>query len=488
MIFKNPGSRPTKISLRMGGLVLLILAASTVLAQAPGNDGRQLFDFADLASRNSDAVVNIQLKAKSGDPEEKKETPDDPADMFRKFFEGFPGYGGKSPPNSPPNSKGSGFIYDSGGYIITNNHVIQGDHLIEVSLSDRRVFTATLIGTDPRSDIAVIKIDAIDLPVVRIGDSGRMRVGEWVMAIGSPFGFDHTVTKGIISAKQRSLPSDSYVSFFQTDVPLNPGNSGGPLFNLNGEVIGVNSQIYTRTGSFAGISFAIPINLAMNVATQLRENGKVVRGWLGVTIQEVTSELADSFSTGRPHGALVSKVFPDSPADKGGLKVGDIIYEFEGVAVNRSGDLPPMVGAHKAGTPGTLGVLRRGKNIRLNINIGELPDDDKQAELKDAAPPSPESQAKYQFAGITFLNPTPSELKKLNLDSGAKVDSLTSSGQAARAGFREGDMVLSVSGVQVGDIDGLRKVIDKARAGSHLAFLVSRGGQTSFLTLKKPTQ
>ena len=477
---------PSKPALAAIGLCLLAQLSPASAAPSSG-----IFDFADLAERNSDAIVNIEVVQDTGKDQDSSQSPDSPNDWFRRFFERFPEKGsGPMIPRTPRESRGSGFIYDSDGYIITNNHVARGeDRIIRVSLADRRVFEAELVGGDERSDIAVLKIEAKKLPTVRIGDSAKVRVGEWVMAIGSPFGFDYTVTKGIVSAKQRSVRSgrDRYVPFFQTDVPINPGNSGGPLFNLDGEVIGVNSQIYTRTGSFAGISFAIPINLAMTVARQLRESGKVVRGWLGVSIQEVTFELADSFSTGRPHGALVSKVFPGSPAHKGGLKVGDIIHEFEGTNINRSAELPMMVGAHPAGTDARLGIIRRGKKTRLTVEIGELPDEDKLAELDKSPLASLDGDAQsYEFAGLSFADLSEPERAKAGIDKGVKILSVSSSAKVTRAGFRPNDVVLSVNNEAVANVDQLEGIIDKAKPDSYLAFLVSREGRTIFLTLQHP--
>ena len=272
-------------------------------------------------------------------------------------------------------SLGSGFILSKDGYVITNNHVVKDADEVVVTLQDRREFVAELVGTDGRSDIAVLKIKGENLPTIKLGDSDDLKVGEWVLAIGSPFGFDHTVTAGIVSAIGRSLPNENYVPFIQTDVAINPGNSGGPLFNMDGEVIGVNSQIYSRTGGFMGLSFAVPINVVTNVYEQLKNQGHVSRGWLGVLIQDVTRELAESFGMKRPQGALIAKVLSDGPAEKAGLEVGDIVLKFDGQEVRYSSDLPPLVGSSKVGERIPVEIIRRGKSKALDVVIAELPDE-----------------------------------------------------------------------------------------------------------------
>ncbi|MBZ0172977.1 MAG: Do family serine endopeptidase, partial [Phycisphaerales bacterium] len=324
-----------------------------LLAAAPAR-ARDLPDFADLAERASPAVVNIGTTLKRGTQPPGlppgMQIPDLPEDSpLYEFFRRFFGEGGDPGNFEPRSSLGSGFIISADGYIISNYHVVKDADEIVVRLSDRREFVAQLIGSDERSDLAVLKVEAADLPTVKIGDSSKLRVGEWVLAIGSPFGFEYSVTAGIVSAKGRSLPNENYVPFIQTDVAINPGNSGGPLFNLAGEVVGVNSQIFSRTGGFMGLSFAIPMEVAYNVYEQLRESGTVTRGWLGVLIQDVTRDLAESFGMAKPHGALVSKVVPDSPADKAGLQAGDIVIAFADTTIETSADLPPLVGNTRIG-------------------------------------------------------------------------------------------------------------------------------------------
>ena len=352
---------PQRFGLLSLGAALLWLVASSSLASS-------LPDFTKLVEENSAAVVNISTKQKRSlrHPSIKGfEMPDLPEDspfndLFRRFFgEGNGGEGHERQYDS--RSLGSGFFISEDGYLLTNHHVAVDADEILVRLSDRREFVAEVVGTDKRSDIALLKIDADNLPVVKVGGSTDLKVGEWVLAIGSPFGFDHSVTQGIVSAKGRSLPSDSYVPFIQTDVAINPGNSGGPLFNLDGQVVGVNSQIYSRTGGFMGLSFAIPIEMAMDVAEQLKTRGHVTRGWLGVLIQDVTRQLAESFGMDTPHGALVAKVLEGSPAEKAGIRVGDIIVSFDGKRIGNSSVLPPLVGATRIGRKVELKVIREGR-------------------------------------------------------------------------------------------------------------------------------
>jgi serine protease Do len=347
------------------GVLFLYLVVFSFNANA-----RTLPDFIPLVEDNAAAVVNISTTLKKSELGGKGphgfKMPDIPENS--PFYEFFKKFFGEIPEGMAPfehrSSLGSGFIISRDGFVITNNHVVKEADEIIVRLNDRREFIAELIGTDERSDIAVLKVDATELPSVKLGNSTNLKVGEWVLAIGSPFGFDHSVTAGIISAMGRSLPNENYIPFIQTDVAINPGNSGGPLFNLKGEVIGVNSQIYSRTGGFMGLSFAVPINVVTNVYQQLRDQGHVSRGWLGVLIQDVTRELAESFGMERPHGALIAKVLPDSPAAAAGLEVGDVVIRFDGDEVSFSSDLPPMVGNSIIGNAVPVDIIRRGKNRR----------------------------------------------------------------------------------------------------------------------------
>ena len=364
----NPPATLKEPKLTKRSLLALCWLAMAGGGLAPsGAAAAELPDFTELVERNSEAVVNISTVRRLERSESQLPR------SFEELFRGFP----RQAPR--PRSLGSGFIISEDGYILTNNHVVEDADEILVRFSDRRELQAEVVGADKRSDLALLKVDAEDLPKVRLGRSEGLQVGEWVLAIGSPFGFDYSVTAGIVSAKGRSLPTErneNYVPFIQTDVAINPGNSGGPLFNLDGEVVGINSQIYSRSGGFMGVSFAIPIDVAMEVADQLKSNGRVSRGWLGVVIQEVSRELAESFGLERPHGALISEVMPGSPAEDGGLLAGDIITEYNGNSIERSAELPHYVGRTKANSEAELAVTRDGERLKLRVEVGELPDED----------------------------------------------------------------------------------------------------------------
>ena len=368
-------------------VIMAVLASVSVAAAIPAGS---LPDFTKLARDNSPAVVNISTTTKTPSlsgrmpPGFSSPTPEDGpmGEFFRRFF----GEGG--PPESEPRSSlGSGFIISKDGYIITNHHVIREADEVIVRLSDRSEYAAAVIGSDPGSDIAVLKVESDnELPSVTLADGSELEVGEWVFAIGSPFGFDYSVTAGIVSAKGRSLPNENYVPFIQTDVAINPGNSGGPLFNLDGRVVGVNSQIYSRTGGFMGVSFAIPIGVVMNVYEQIRDKGSVTRGWLGVLIQDVTAELAESFKMRRPHGALISRVLEGSPAEKAGFETGDIIIAFAESSIERSSDLPPIVGTTNVGDKIKVNIVRSGERRNLTVEIGALPQQNPLAETGTRGP------------------------------------------------------------------------------------------------------
>jgi serine protease Do len=373
----------------------------------------------------------------------------------------------------PARGAGSGFIVSSDGYILTNAHVVKGADEVVVKLTDKRKFVAKVIGADARTDVAVIKITASNLPFVRLGDPMRLRVGEAVAAIGSPFGFENSVTAGIVSAKGRSLPSETYVPYIQTDVPINPGNSGGPLFNMRGEVIGINSQIYSRSGGYQGVSFAIPIDVAMEVVDQLKAGGKVSRGWLGVVIQEVSADLADSFGLDRPRGALVSQVQEDSPAARAGLLPSDVILSFNGKPVENSGDLPRMVGVAKPGSKIPLQVWRRGKTAELEVVLAELPSEEQLAGRGAKA---------YSRGGLALSELTPEQRRELKIDHGLLVEEVT--GDAARAGIRVGDVLLAVNNGKVATVEGFRKAIAAIPKGKSAAILVRRGEGSLYIPLK----
>lgn len=463
--------------LLLGGCFLVGLA-STVQA-------RDLPDFTVLAKHNSPAVVNISTEQKSSVKKRLPKgfsMPDVPEgsplnDLFKHFF----GEGMEDFAERDSQSLGSGFVISSDGYILTNYHVVADADEVQVRFSDRRFYDAKVIGSDKGSDVALIKIEATDLPTVKIGKSSELEVGEWVLAIGSPFGFDHTVTAGIVSAKGRSLPSENYVPFIQTDVAINPGNSGGPLFNLDGEVIGVNSQIYSRTGGFMGLSFAIPIELAINVADQLREHGRVSRGYLGVLIQDVDRNLAESFGMAQPYGALVSKVMADSPADRGGVEVGDVILAFNGQRLLNSSQLPPLVGASRVEEDASLRVLRNGKEITLSVRVGRLAEDE---ELPEAVPAKTEPDQIEQL-GLAVIDIEPQVRKELGLEEpGGALVGQVSPGAAQDAGIRRGDIVLMFDGVDVKNAAHLRELIDGSEDKRTVAVLVKRGDSPLFMALR----
>ncbi|MGE3480652.1 MAG: DegQ family serine endoprotease [Gammaproteobacteria bacterium] len=459
-------------------------------AASAGAAIKDLPDFTELVEQSSPAVVNIstttkvkqeQFRNPHGESMPEQQPPFD--DFLRRFFGdrgGDGGGGGGGGEEFDEKSLGSGFIISADGYVLTNNHVIRDADEIVVRLSDRREFVAEVVGSDKNSDVALLKIDADKLPVVKIGSSSDLKVGSWVLAIGSPFGFEHSVTAGIVSAKGRSLPNENYVPFIQTDVAINPGNSGGPLFNLDGEVVGVNSQIFSRTGGFMGLSFAIPIDIAMSVVDQLRSEGHVTRGWLGILIQDVDRALAESFGMSKPIGALVARVLPDSPAQKAGVMVGDVIVEFDGKEVESSGALPPMVGVSKIGAKLPLKVIRNGKPLTLKVMISELPEEE---ELDLATASGDGDSTRIKRLAITVADLTPDQKQELDGKNGVLVDA-TESGPASKAGIRRGDIILQFNNVEVGSVEQLKKLVADLPAGKAVPILVQRRGSPIFLALK----
>jgi len=397
--------------------------------------------------------------------------------IFKKFFGEMPD--GGPDPFEQRSSLGSGFILSRDGYVITNYHVVKDADEIVVSLQDRREFTAEIIGSDERSDIAVLKIKGDNLPTVKLGKSGTLKVGEWVLAIGSPFGFDHTVTAGIVSAIGRSLPNENYVPFIQTDVAINPGNSGGPLFNLDGEVVGVNSQIYSRTGGFMGLSFAVPIDVVVTVYEQLKEHGHVSRGWLGVLIQDVTRELAESFGMQRPHGALIAKVLPGGPAEKAGFEIGDVVTKFDGKEITFSADLPPLVGNSKVGSKVPVEFIRRGESKTMQVTIAELPADEKLAGGGGSGG-AYESNALH----ITVSNPTAEQKKELELEDHGVIVQAVSEGPAQKAGIRKGDVLLLINNQKVKDVADFENLVKDLPKDKSIPVLIQRQGGPIFLALK----
>lgn len=441
----------------------------------------QLPDFTDLVRKNGAAVVNISTTQKSSETSEN--SPEDlpmpdgsPFDDFLRRFFGEQGHG-LHPRQST--SLGSGFIISKDGYVLTNRHVVGNADEIIVRLQDRRELVAKLIGSDDRSDIALLKIEAKNLPLVKIGSEKDLQVGEWVLAIGSPFGFDHSVTAGIVSAKGRSLPSDSYVPFIQTDVAINPGNSGGPLFNLDGEVIGINSQIYSRTGGFMGLSFAIPMSIAMNVVEQLKANGEVTRGWLGVQVQDVTRELAESFGMKRPHGALVARVIPDSPAAKAGFKVGDVIVKFNGEKIETSSSLPPIVGMTPIGEKIPVNVIRRSRARELTVEIGKL---SPEAETQMIPEVSPDVSVKRLGISVSPVTPEYSN-QNPGVDAGVVVQKVEK-GAALDAGIQEGDVILRIQNDEITSVEQFLGIIKLLPVHRPIAVLVQRQGSPVFLAIK----
>ncbi|CAI07796.1 putative serine protease MucD [Aromatoleum aromaticum EbN1] len=464
-------------------------AESVAPLVAPNSFG--LPDFGDLVERVGPAVVNISVVQERAAPE--GGALEDPFyDFLRRFgvpVPGMPGMPGMPGQGGPQISRGigSGFIVSADGYVLTNAHVVgagagagEGEVQSEVTvrLIDKREFKAKVVGTDPRTDIALLKIDATGLPVVRTGNAEKARVGEWVVAVGSPFGFDNTVTAGIISAKARRLPDENYVPFIQTDVAINPGNSGGPLFNLAGEVIGINSQIYSRSGGFMGISFAIPIDVALNVKDQLIQYGRVQRGKLGVTIQGMTRELAQSFGLAEPKGALVSNVEAGSAADKAGIKAGDVVLGVNGTKIDDSGDLPRIIGDKRPGTEVKLELWRDGRTRTVTATLGEMRGEAIAGGRGE--PGSPQGEDAGGKLGLVIRPLTAEEAAQLDVHGGIVIERAT--GPAQRAGLQRGDVILSLNNQPVSDVASFRTMIEKA--GDRFALLIQRGGARIFVPMR----
>ncbi len=447
----------------------------------------ELPDFTTLVEKNNTAVVNISTTQKIS-PNERPQLPEGldipegtPLDEFFKHYFGEGGPGGQGDGGQPSEVKslGSGFVISPDGYILTNQHVVKDADEIVVRLQDRRELVAKVVGSDKRSDIALLKIEANNLPVLNIGSSEGLKVGAWVLAIGSPFGFDHSVTAGIVSAKGRSLPSDNYVPFIQTDVAINPGNSGGPLFNMEGQVVGVNSQIYSRTGGSMGISFAIPIEVAMKVVDQLKTSGHVSRGWLGVQIQDVTRELAESFGMKKPQGALVSKVLPKSPAEAAGIQIGDIITECNKQEIISSATLPPLVGNAKIGETAALTLIRQGQTKEVQVKIGILPEED------EPVASAPEVGGKeVNRLGLSVSGLTAEQREQLEIKTNGVLVQDVKPGPALDAGIRRGDVILRIQDQVIKDVKQFNDVVKGLPKGKSIAMLVQRRGGSQFLALK----
>ena len=448
---------------RFGGEVVAPVAVAAVPAapvSAIARTGVALPDFSSIVDSIGPAVVNIGVSGP-------QRTAIDGSDPMHEFFRRF---GVPSPQErGPARGMGSGFIVSPDGLILTNAHVVDGADEVTVKLTDKREFKARVVGLDKLTDIAVLRIDANNLPVVRLGDPTQARVGEWVLAIGSPFGFENTVTAGIVSAKSRSLPSDSYVPFIQTDVAINPGNSGGPLLNLDGEVIGINSQIYSRSGGYQGVSFAIPIDVAMNIEQQLVQHGKVSHGRIGVTIQEVSQSLAESFALKSTAGALVSSVAKGSPAAAAGLEPGDVILRLNDKEIGRSSELPPLVAASRPGSEIRLQVWRQGASREIALKVGEIPAPQLASQKG--------GEADKSRLGLALRPLTPEERRQADDAAGLLVEN--ASGPAARAGIRRGDIVIALNGQAVRDVAQLRALLDKS--GRSVALLIERDNARIFV-------
>ncbi len=465
------------------GAILFFMGLALTLFSVRSAQGAYPPDFADLAEKLSPTVVNIyttQTVAVSSSPHQFF-FPDDMEipEPFKRFF-GMPDRPEKAPKREMKRtSLGSGVIVTADGYILTNNHVVEEADEIHVTLNTFEEFEATIVGRDPKSDVALIKIEpTADLPFVSFGDSDKLRVGEWVLAIGNPFGLQKTVTAGIVSAKGRAINNESYGNFIQTDASINPGNSGGPLFNLKGEMVGVNTAIFSRTGGNIGIGFAIPVNMAKNVFAQLKEHGKVTRGWLGVMIQQVTSDLAENFGLDRPIGALVGQVVPDSPADKAGVKSGDVIIKYNGKEVSQMSMLPAMVANTSVGEKAKLLLIRDGKKQNLTVEIGKM--DDEAAVLTDT------QTGKSKKLGMAVQELTPKLAESLGIEDsqGLIVTDINSGSAAAEAGINRGDIILEINRDKVESISQYKKALQAAQEKKSILLLVKRDGHTRFVVIE----
>ncbi len=464
----------------------LVAVSALFLSFSVSAIAKDLPDFTELAEKQGPSVVNISVtqvvqgQGIGGFPG----MPNDEAfnELFRRFGLPIPGVpggpGGQVPPQEfKSNSLGSGFIISADGYILTNAHVVNEADEVIVKLSDKREFKAKIIGADRRTDVALLKIEASGLPKVTVGDPGKLRVGEWVAAIGSPFGLENTMTAGIVSAKGRALPQENFVPFIQTDVAINPGNSGGPLFNLKGEVVGINSQIYSRSGGSMGLSFAIPIDVAIEVSTQLKSSGKITRGWLGIAIQEITKDLAESFGMKNTNGALIAGVEKSSPAEKGGLEPGDVITKFDGKPIITSSDLPRAVGAAKPGKKAAVEVLRKGTIRGLNVTVGESP-----SEKEEVASNKNVVKPEINRIGLVLRELTAQQKKALNGKNGLLV--ADAQGLAAQAGIRRGDVVLGLNNAEVQSLEQFNKQLGAVAAEKTIALLIQRGENTLYVPIK----
>jgi serine protease Do len=453
-------------------------AAGPVLAQ-----GRELPDFTELAEKWSPSVVNIRTLER-GRAASAGEVDPNVEEFFRRF--GIPMPGRPDPRRGPRSDEepqqrgvGSGFILSADGFVMTNAHVVDGADEVMVTLTDKREFKARIVGFDKRTDVAVVKIEATGLPAVKVGDVNKLKVGEWVLAIGSPFGLENTVTAGIVSAKQRD--TGDYLPFIQTDVAINPGNSGGPLLNMRGEVVGINSQIYSRSGGFMGISFAIPIDEAIRVSDQLRVSGRVIRGRIGVTIAAVTKEVAESIGLGKPMGALVQGVESGGPAEKAGIEAGDIIVKVDGKPVEKSGDLPRIIGGTKPGSKAALQLFRRGATRDVQVTVAEL-EAERPARRAQADPGASAAAPSKSALGLTVSDLSEAQKRELKIKGGVRVES--AEGAAARAGVRDGDVVLAIDNTEVADVKQFLTIAAKAEKSRAVSVMVKRGEFVNYLVIR----
>ena len=476
-------------ALAVSGVVATVASVAVLpqgVAMAQSAVVRGLPDFTDLVDQVGPSVVNIRTREKASERSGANGMDEEMAEFFRRFGVPIPNIPRQQRPQRPqqdeeaqPRGVGSGFILTADGFVMTNAHVVEGAEEVIVTLTDKREYKARIVGADKRTDVAVVKIEATGLPAVKVGDVSRLKVGEWVMAIGSPFGLENSVTAGIVSAKQRD--TGDYLPFIQTDVAINPGNSGGPLINMRGEVVGINSQIYSRSGGFMGISFAIPMDEAIRVSEQLRSSGRVTRGRIGVQIGAVSKDVAESIGLGKSQGAMVTGVESGSPADKAGVEAGDIITRFDGKPIEKVADLPRLVGNTKPGTKSAITVFRRGSARDLSITIAEIEPDKPVAKAVEREE-KPKASAAAQQLGLSVLELTDAQKKELKLKGGVAVASATDA--AARAGLREGDVILSVANAEIAGLKDFEAVVSKADKSKPLSLLYRRGEWAQYAVIR----
>ena len=482
--FNGNTLRSLALACLFSGVAGVAALPQAVLAQ-PAASVRGLPDFTDLVDQVGPSVVNIRTVEKVSSRANANGMDEEMLEFFKRFGVPIPNMPRQQRPQRPqqeeeqPRGVGSGFILTADGFVMTNAHVVEGADEVIVTLTDKREFKARIVGADKRTDVAVVKIDATGLPAVKVGDVNRLRVGEWVMAIGSPFGLENTVTAGIVSAKQRD--TGDYLPFIQTDVAINPGNSGGPLINMRGEVIGINSQIYSRSGGFMGISFAIPMDEAMRVSEQLRASGRVTRGRIGVQIGPVTKDVAESIGLGKAQGALVTGVEAGSPADKAGVEAGDIITRFDGKQIEKVADLPRLVGNTKPGHKSTVTVFRRGVSRDLGITIAEI-EPEKTVAKAAVREEKPKASAAAQEVGLSVMELTDAQKKELKVKGGVVVSTATDA--AARAGLREGDTILSIANTEISGVKEFESVLSKADKSKPINVLFRRGEWAQYALIR----